>query len=225
MEILSIGQAIFDLFFPRRCLNCDSVISFDNPLCISCAANLPYTHWHLNKKNFAYEKLKKLCKIEAAHSLLLFQHDNVTQKLLHNLKYNNHPEIGILLAEKLSSELSLSQFDGIIPVPIHPKKLKKRGYNQVVPYAKTLAERNNIPIMEDVLIRIENNPSQIFKNRVNRLSSIKNAFDLTDKPLEGHILLMDDVLTTGATLSTCVKLIQSKYPEVKISVMTIACAQ
>jgi competence protein ComFC len=225
MEILSIGQAIFDLFFPRRCLNCDSVISFDNPLCISCAANLPYTHWHLNKKNFAYEKLKKLCKIEAAHSLLLFQHDNVTQKLLHNLKYNNHPEIGILLAEKLSPELSLSHFDGIIPVPIHPKKLKKRGYNQVVPFAKTLAERNNIPFIEDVLIRIENNPSQIFKNRNKRLTTIQNAFDLTDKPLEGHLILMDDVLTTGATLSTCVKLIQSKYPEVKISVMTIACAQ
>jgi competence protein ComFC len=225
MEIQSIGQAIFDLFFPRRCLNCDSIISLDNPLCISCAAHLPYTHWHLNKKNFAYQKLKKLCQLEAAHSLLLFQHDNVTQKLLHNLKYNNHPEIGILLAEKLSSELSLFHYDGIIPVPIHLNKLKKRGYNQVVPYAKTLAERNNIPFIDDVLIRIENNSSQIFKNRAKRLSTIQNAFRLTDKPLDGHILLMDDVLTTGATLSTCVKLIQSKYPDVKISVMTIACAQ
>lgn len=225
MEIQSIGRSIFDLFFPRRCLNCDSVISYDNPLCISCSANLPFTHWHLNKKNAAYSKLKILCSLEAAHSLLFFQHDNVTQKLLHSLKYENHPEIGILLAEKLNPQMDLTSYDGIIPVPIHPKKLKKRGYNQVVPYANTLADYAQIPLIEDFVIRIENNPSQIFKNRINRLSTIKNAFALTEKKLEGHFLLVDDVVTTGATLSTCINLIHSEFPELKISVMTVACAQ
>lgn len=225
MEIQSIGQAIFDLFFPRRCLNCDAIISFDNPLCINCAANLPYTHWHLDKENPAYSKLKKLCKLSSAHSFLYFQHDNVTQKLLHHLKYMNHPEIGVLLADKLKFQIDLSNFDGIIPVPIHPKKRKKRGYNQVVPYAKTLAEHFQIPLREDILIRKENNPSQIFKNRVKRLTTLQTAFGLTHQPIEGRFILVDDVLTTGATISTCVNLIHSEFPEVKISVMTIAFAQ
>lgn len=223
MEILAIGRSIFDLFFPRRCLNCDSVISSNNPLCVTCAADLPYTHWNLDKNNWAYDKLKPLCKVQSAHSLLFFRHENLTQKLLHNLKYVNHPEIGILLAEKTLSDLDLSGFDGIIPVPIHPKKLKKRGYNQVMPYAETIAGYFGISLMEDVLIRVENNPSQVFKNREKRLNSIQNAFALTDENLNGHYVLMDDVLTTGATISTCVNLIHSKFPEVKISVMTIAC--
>ena len=223
MELRSIGRSIFDLFFPIRCLNCESVISQESPLCISCAADLPFTHWNLDKNNLAYDKLKPLCKINAAHSLLFFRHENVTQKLLHNLKYVNHPEIGVLLAEKTAQDLDLSTFDGIIPVPIHPVKLKKRGYNQIFPYAKRLAENFEIPWMENAMIRVENNPSQVLKNREKRLNSIQNAFALTDEKLEGHIILMDDVLTTGATISTCVNLIHSRYPKVKISVMTMAC--
>lgn len=223
MEITTIGRSIFDLFFPIRCLNCDSVISQENPLCVSCAADLPFTHWDLDKNNVAYDKLKRLCSLESAHSLLFFRHENVTQKLLHNLKYVNHPEIGILLAEKAISEVDVKNFDGILPVPIHPKKLKKRGYNQILPYAKTLADHFKIPLREDVIIRVENNPSQVFKNREKRLNSIQNAFALTNEKLEGQYILMDDVLTTGATLSTCVNLIHAKFPEVKISVMTMAC--
>ena len=223
MELRTIGRSIFDLFFPVRCLNCDAVISQESPLCVSCTASLPFTHWNLDKNNLAYDKLKPLCKIHSAHSLLFFRHENVTQKLLHNLKYVNHPEIGILLAEKTILEVDLKEFDGVIPVPIHPKKLKKRGYNQIIPYAKTLAENFEIPWMEDALIRMENNPSQVFKNREKRLNSIQNAFALTDRKLEGHIILMDDVLTTGATISTCVNLIHTKFPDVKISVMTMAC--
>lgn len=223
MEILAIGRSIFDLFFPKRCLNCDSVISQENPLCVFCAANLPFTHWNLDKNNLAYHKLKLLCKLSSAHSLLFFRHENVTQKLLHNLKYENHPEIGILLAKKTAQDVDLSQFDGIIPIPIHAKKRKKRGYNQIVPYAKTLSDKFEIPLIEDFLIRTENNPSQVFKNRESRLNSIQNAFSLTNRELEGHYILMDDILTTGATLSICVNLIRSKYPKIKLSVMTIAC--
>lgn len=224
MEILKIAHSIFDLFFPRRCLNCTSVITQENPLCINCAYQLPFTHWNLDKSNFAFDKLKILCKPTAAHSLLFFRHENPTQKLLHSLKYENHPEIGELLAEKLNPEILTQNYKGIIPIPIHPKKLKKRGYNQVLPYARTLSEKFEIPLIEEVLIRVQNNPSQVFKNREKRLNSIQNAFALTDQSLNGHYILIDDVLTTGATISTSVNLIHSKFPDVKISVMTMACA-
>jgi len=224
MEFETIGQSLFDLFFPKRCVNCGSVLSENTPLCISCTSRLPFTHWHLDGQNAGFAKLRILCETEAAYSLLYFRHENVTQKLLHSLKYENRPEIGKLLGELALREINPAGYDGIIPVPIHPKKLKKRGYNQVVPFASTLAEKSGIPLTEDFLIRVENNPSQVFKNREKRLNSIQNAFSLTDKNLEGRFILIDDILTTGATISTCINLIHSKHPSLKISVMTIACA-
>lgn len=223
MEILSIGKSLIDLFFPYRCLNCDMVITDTHPLCVRCSVDLPYTHWKMNKENHAYRKLKPLCRIEWAYSLLFFRHDNITQKLLHYLKYHGHLKIGELLAEKVAESLNLSEYDGIIPIPVHPKKLKKRGYNQVMPFAKRLAEISGVKLVNDFLIRIENNPSQVFNNREKRLNSIKNAFGLRHNSLEGKFILIDDVLTTGATISTCVNLIRSET-SASVSVITIACA-
>lgn len=222
MQLTRIGRSVFGLFFPRRCLNCDSVLSEVNLLCVECAYELPFTYWNLDCINSSYQKLSELCKIESAYSLLLFRHDNITQKLLHALKYKGNQKVGVLLGEKVNSFLDLSSFSGMIPVPIHSKKLKKRGYNQVLPFAKVLADKNDLPLVEDLLIRIENTPSQVFKGRKERLDSIKNAFALTSKEVSGHFLLVDDVLTSGATLSVCVNLIHSRFPEVKISVLTIA---
>lgn len=222
MEILTIGRSLLDLFFPKRCLNCDTVISLDNPLCVICASKLPYTHWQFNQENLSFEKLSPLCPIVSAYSLLYFQKSNVTQSLLHHLKYHQHQEIGVLLAEKVLSILDLSSYDGVIPVPIHPKKLKKRGYNQVHSFAKTLADRSGILLIEDYLIRVQNNTSQVFKGRKQRLNSIQNAFSLRHEKIAGHWILVDDVLTTGATLSTCVNLLAKKN-DAKISVLTMAC--
>lgn len=223
MEFHALGRSVFDLFFPRRCLNCHSVISVKNPLCVKCSSELPYTHWKLNSDNYAFEKLHLLCKPENAYSLLFFRHDNVTQKLLHHLKYNNHQEIGSLLGKKIAGEIDLSVYQGIIPIPVHPKKLKERGYNQVTTLTEELAKENRIPVIKDFLIRIQNNRSQVTKSRDQRLKSIQNAFGLTDKKLKGHYILVDDVITTGATLSTCINLIHSET-DLKISVITIACA-
>jgi ComF family protein len=224
MEFKTIAHSVFDLFFPQRCVSCDSVIPASGFLCVSCASKLPYTHWKLDDENFAFEKVSQLCTIHSAYSLLAFQHENVTQKLLHALKYNNQPKIGKSLAEKTLTEIELKNFDGIIPVPVHPKKLKKRGYNQVMSFAEKFAEESKIPLFKDLLIRIENNPSQVHKNREQRLNSIGNAFSCTKENLSGNYILIDDVITTGATLSTCVKTIQAKNLNVKISIVTMACA-
>lgn len=222
MEILSITRSFVDLFFPRRCLGCQAVIPFETILCTECTAKLPYTHWKFDRENEAFHKLKNLCDVDSVFSLLRFEHDNITQKLMHHLKYENHPEIGTMLAQKVDSMIKLNAFDGIIPVPVHPKKLKKRGYNQVMPFAETLSDLNGIPLVQDFLVRKENNSSQVLKSREKRLDSIKNAFETNGK-LTGHYLLADDVLTTGATLSSCIRLIQSENP-VKISVLTMAYA-
>lgn len=222
MEIQSIARSFVDLFFPKRCVGCQSVIPGDAVLCINCTAKLPLTHWKLHNNNDAYSKLRNLCEVVSATSLLIFHRENVTQKLMHYLKYENHPEIGILLAEKIFSMIEFNSFDGIIPVPIHESKLKKRGYNQVIPFAERISELTKIPLITDYLIRKENNSSQVFKSRNERLNSIQTAFE-TNGTISGHYLLIDDVLTTGSTISTCVKLIHSKNP-VKISVLTMAFA-
>lgn len=222
MEIQSIARSFVDLFFPKRCVGCSSVIPAEAVLCVKCTSKMPLTHWKFDQENDAYVKLRNLCDIESAASLLTFHHENVTQKLMHYLKYENHPEIGIILAEKFFSMVEFDSFDGIIPVPIHKNKLKKRGYNQVMPFAERISELTQIPLIQDYLIRKENNPSQVHKSRTERLNSIKNAFELRNE-ISGHYLLIDDVLTTGSTISTCVKLIQSKN-QVKISVLTMAFA-
>lgn len=224
MEIQSIGRGLFDLFFPKRCLNCDEVIAVKSILCVNCVASLPFTNWKLNQENFGFEKLKNLCNPEALYSLLFFRKGNVAQKLLHQLKYNHQLHIGELLAEKASDFIDLSSYDGIIPIPIHKKRLKKRGYNQVMPFANYLSKRFKIPLMTDCLVRIENNPSQIHKSRNERMKSISNAFKVNYKNLRGHYILVDDVITTGATLSTCINLLTTEL-EIKISVVTMAYAK
>lgn len=222
MEILSTVRSFIDLFFPKRCVSCLSVVQGEAVLCIECSSKLPYTHWKLDQENDAYHKLRNLCEIESAASLLLFHRDNATQKLMHHLKYENHPEIGIILAEKVFSNMEIPSFDGIIPVPIHKKKLKKRGYNQVVPFAHRLSKLTQIPVIENSLIRKQNNSSQVHKSRDERLKSIKNSFEIKEN-LSGHYLLIDDVLTTGSTISTCINLIRAQTPA-KISVLTMAFA-
>ncbi len=222
MEIPSIARSFVDLFFPKRCVGCQSVIPGSAVLCAECSAKLSLNHWKLDRENEGYHKLKNLCNVESAYSLLRFEHDNVTQNLMHFLKYENHPEIGIMLAERVLSSIEFNFFDGIIPVPVHKKKLKKRGYNQVIPFAEKISEVTQIPLIDGYLIRKENNPSQVHKSRIERMNSIKNAFEINGK-ISGHYLLVDDILTTGATISACVNLIQKKNP-VKISVMTMAFA-
>lgn len=222
MEIQSIARSFVDLFFPKRCVGCQSVIPDNSILCTECTSKLPFTHWRFDQENDAFHKLRNQCKIESACSLLYFEHDNITQKLMHYLKYENHPEIGILLADKFFSMVEFDSFDGIIPVPIHKYKLKKRGYNQVIPFAERISELTNIPLIHDYLIRKENNSSQVQKSRIERMNSIQNAFEAQGQ-ISGHYLLIDDVLTTGSTISACVKLIQSKNP-VKISVLAMTFA-
>ncbi|SMC33443.1 ComF family protein [Moheibacter sediminis] len=222
MEIQSIARSFVDLFFPRRCVGCQSVIPGSSILCTECTSKLPFTHLKFDQENESYQKLRNQCNIESACSLLYFEHDNITQKLMHHLKYENHPEIGILLADKIFSMVKFESYDGIIPVPIHKNKLKKRGYNQVMPFADRISELGNIPLIDNYLFRKENNSSQVHKSRIERTNSIQNAFEVQGQ-ISGHYLLIDDVLTTGSTISTCVKLIQSKNP-VKISVLTMAFA-
>ncbi|MBS7332820.1 MAG: ComF family protein [Weeksellaceae bacterium] len=221
MEIKTILNSLVDLFFPMRCVHCSDVIQSSQYLCVSCVGNLSFTHWQFDQNNKAFKQLYQYCNVEECYSLLHFNKQNPTQSLLHELKYNNRPEIGQELARLL--QLDLSKYDGIIPVPIHQKRLKQRGYNQVDGFAKELAQINHIRFVDNVLKRVHFNSSQVLKNKQERLKDMESAFELVDKSIKGHYIIIDDLLTTGATLSQAVKSFNG-ITDVKISVITIACA-
>lgn len=221
MEIRTIVNSLIDLFFPMRCIHCSDVIASTQILCVPCSTHLPYTHWELNQNNKAFRQLYQYCRVEAAYSLLHFSKRNVTQSLLHEMKYKARPEIGALLAAKVN--IDLSGYDGIIPVPLHPKRLKQRRYNQVADFTKKLAEIHSLPYLDQILIRNRFNSSQVFKNKRDRIQSLNNAFQLLNPEINGHYIIVDDLITTGATLSQAIVPFNANNG-VKVSVITIACA-
>ena len=221
MEIKTIVNSLVDLFFPMRCLDCQDVIQPSQFLCVSCSPKLPFTHWQFDQNNHAFSQLKNLCKVDEAFSLLHFKSHNATQTILHEMKYRNRPEIGIDLAQLI--KFNLSDYDGIIPIPLHPKRLKTRGYNQVEDFARTLAEMNQINYYSDGLIRTKYQHSQVNEDKKHRLENLKDSFQINPNLKQGHYILIDDVLTTGATIASAIK--QFNLSEnFKISVITIACA-
>lgn len=221
MEIKTILNSLVDLFFPMRCIHCNEVIISSQTLCVSCIGDLPFTHWEMDDKNKAFRQLYQYCRVEEAYSLLHFTKENVAQSILHEIKYKNRPELGIDLAKLIL--IDCSKYDGIIPIPLHPKRLRSRGYNQVEWFAKTLAEQNQIPYFDQILIRSKFKTSQVFKNKSNRIEALKNTFQITDPTIQGHFLLIDDLITTGATLSQAILPFNS-IDNVNVSVLTIACA-
>ncbi len=223
-------QNLIDLFFPKVCLACSNALSDkEEYVCTSCRHNLPVTNYHLDGSDSVKKVLYGRVKLQEGTSLFRFEKKSLVQQLIHNLKYKGHEEIGQFLGDWLGEELkglkNYQNIDVVIPVPLHKKKLKKRGYNQVTRFAKTLANNLHAEFEEDVLIKITNTKSQTTKNRLARWNATNEIFSIQNlhKINKKHILLVDDLITTGATLEACANQLQ-KADNVKISVATIAIA-
>lgn len=219
MEFKTILNSLVDLFFPHRCIGCDEVLSQDDYLCLRCYQKIAFTHYPLNQNNQVYHKLRSICKVHSATAIFEFHKHKISQQILHAIKYKNQAELGALFADKI--DFGSDVFHGVIPMPIHPKRLKQRGYNQIMPFAQAISTQLNIPIFDDVIVRQKHLKTQTKKLREARFQSLNNTFVLNQKLTPGHYLLVDDVLTTGSTLAHCVQLFESQ-PEIKISVITLA---
>ncbi|RKR10448.1 ComF family protein [Flavobacterium sp. 90] len=221
---------LINLFFPKVCAGCHTVlVTNETVLCTSCRHEMPLTQYHLDDKNEAVKKFYGKIEIEHASALLYFNKKGIVQELIHNLKYKGHEEIGFVLGnwyvEDLK-ELNLeTPFDFVVPVPLHPKKLKERGYNQVTTFGKTLSEGLNIPYNDSTLYRKIYSKTQSKKNLAGRSDNIENIFDVisTEEYQNKHFLIVDDVLTTGATLEACSRALL-KIPGTKISIVCMAIA-
>ncbi|AZJ34625.1 ComF family protein [Tenacibaculum singaporense] len=224
-------KEIFYLFYPNLCVNCEiTLLQNETFLCTICKNDLPIIddnkHTNVTLMSNFYGKVP----IQAVHSFLFYKKKGVTQKLIHQLKYKNQPEIGIFIAdwfgERLKALNTFVDVDCIIPVPLHSKKLKNRGYNQVTMFGERLSDILNVEYKPDILIRTSKTKTQTLKQRFERFSNNKTKFKLVDTTLfeNKHVLLIDDVITTGATLEACANELL-KAQNIKISVATMAYTQ
>jgi len=223
-------NTIINLFFPKLCYACSHLLS-DNELhiCTTCRHNLPVTNFHFENNDTVEKVFYGRVKIENATALLRFEKKGIVQQLLHNLKYRGHETIGSVLGEWLGNELksveAYIKIDAVIPVPLHKNKQRKRGYNQVAKFAIEIAKALNTEYIDNVLIKTTATKTQVFKKRISRWDSTNEMFIITNTNLiEGkHILLVDDIITTGATIEACSNML-NKAKNIKISVATMAIA-
>jgi ComF family protein len=201
----------------------------ESVLCLHCSLNLPKTRYHHLTANETTLRLAGRFRFEQASSFLYFSKEGMTQKLLHQMKYEGRKQLAVYLATLFAKELNdcgwFDTIDALLPVPLHPKKENKRGYNQSMLLAKGIATISQKEILAGVLKRSTFTETQTHKSRSERLENLSRAFSLKEitEAKNKHILLIDDVLTTGATIEACA-LHLSQIPGVRLSVATLAVA-
>jgi len=227
-KILSLLQNLISLFYPRLCPACQkNLLQYEKVICSHCLTHLPETNYHFDKDNPLNDLFKGRVELKQVSALLFYQKGNIVQNLLHQLKYKGQQAIGIELGqyygEKLIQQIDFANIDLIIPIPLHPKKQKQRGYNQSECLAKGLSKSMNIAYYTDILQRESFTQTQTKKDRFNRWKNVKDVFTVTDyERIDGKkILLCDDVLTTGATIEAAAQILV-QGTEIELFVVTIA---
>jgi ComF family protein len=221
---------LLDLIYPNLCFICgETLLKSESHICLSCLNNIPRTNYHLLTDNPVEKRFWGKAPIFRGTSFFFFQKGSPFQKLLHELKYKGNKEIGEILGRYAAAELLNSpdfcSIDIIIPIPLHPKRFAQRGYNQSEWIGKGLSAVLDKPQDTNTLKRLKQTTTQTKKSVFERFENTEGIFELSGaKELEGkHLLLIDDVLTTGSTLNAAINTLLN-IPNVKISIFTLAIA-
>ena len=227
---MKLLKSLINLLFPRTCAACGNLLlEGEDTVCTTCRFLLPKTGYENNPNNPLAQIFYGQMPFNAVSAEFFFSKTGKVQHLIHGLKYHHCRENGIFLGQEIGKSLMQSaDYQGIeyiIPIPLHPKKEKIRGYNQSHVIAEGISEIMNIPIAEKCLVRSVFTDTQTHKTRDERYQNVKDIFYIENhEKLENkHVLLVDDVLTTGATLMSAGKTLM-QIKGIKISVVTAACA-
>ena len=219
---------ILSLFYPRLCAACgDALQQNESCLCLNCMLHLPETQFYKEHFNPLRQVFDGRVPVEEVTALMSYKKANKTQKILHNLKYHGQKEIGAVLGEHFGGQLITEEryrsIQYILPIPLHPKKQRKRGYNQSEWIAKGLSKGMGIPYLTDVLVRTQFTDTQTRKSRFARWQNVKEVFAVQnpEKVAFSHVLVCDDVLTTGATMEAAIRKLL-EVEGVRVSVVTLA---
>jgi len=219
----------FNLFFPDLCVVCNThLVNQESLICTRCLYNLPKTNYHKEINNPVAQIFWGRCKIEYATGYFFFHKGSIYQNMMHKFKYHGNKEIGYVLGVAFGNQIKKSVFseiDVIIPVPLHKSKLKKRGYNQSEWLGKGLSEALNKPQDITSLVRSVATQTQTRKSRFDRWKNVENIFVISDKKaIQGkHVLLVDDIITTGATLEACINaVLEIEGTKVSIAALGVA---
>ena len=230
--VISFWHRLLDLISPRLCVVCGQRLTVsEETICTKCNLHLPRTGFQQDPYENEMAKLFwHQIPIERATALFYYESHSDTANIIYMLKYNNHPEIGEVIGRMTARELQTNDFfdgiDAIVPVPLAKKRLRHRGYNQSVEIAKGISEITGLPIYNKVVRRNTFEGSQTNKGRWERNENVEKVFELIDsETVHGkHLLIVDDVVTTGATVIACAKEL-CKAGNVKVSVLALGFAK
>jgi ComF family protein len=226
----TVFSDFLSLIYPRICMACGkSLMKYEKCICTFCMYHLPRTDFHKDHENAVSKLFWGKISIEQAAAFLYFHKKGKVQHLMHQMKYKGKSEIGVYIGKLYGKELLISDWvstiNYIVPVPLHPKKQKIRGYNQSEMFATGLGEALKIPVDIHTLVKTTSTETQTKKSRFSRWENVKEVFAVqnADHFKNKHILLVDDVITTGATIESCVtKLLQTEGIKISIAAMAFA---
>lgn len=224
-------RGLAGLFFPTVCLNCSTPIErTDDLLCIGCELGLPLTDTWRHPENDLTDRLAGRLPVTYAAAAYVFREGTVCRQLIHALKYHHRPDVGRLLGARfgrlLTEAPALQDLTGIVPVPIHGRRLHERGYNQAEAIADGLAQALSVPVYPAALRRRSFRGSQTKRGKLERLENVRDSFTVGRGDFaNGHLLLVDDVMTTGATLDFCGNSLLAAHPGLRLSIVTLALAE
>ena len=203
-------DSLTHLFFPHIGAGCGSdVINNKQLLCLACTDRLPLTNYHAHADNPVEKTFWGRIPLNHATSYLYFSKDSIVQQLMHQFKYKGNKEIGLYFGKKMGSAIlsstRIQNPDFLVPLPLHPQRQKKRGYNQAEIICRGMGESMGVPVLDHVVGRAAQTETQTHKNRESRWQNMNGKFVLKNQSLleNKHVILVDDVITTGATLEAC----------------------
>lgn len=224
-------KAFRSLVYPDVCVCCGQLlVEGENACCLKCYYGLGQTDFHLEHDNPTARRFLGRVNISAATSRFYYTKLSLVQKAIFALKYHGNREIGLVLGRDLGQTIKISEYfsgiDIIIPIPLHPAKHRKRGYNQSEIISNGVNEILNCTVRKDIIIRNSNTKSQTkLKHVFSRWSNVGDSFTVINSEdlVNKHVLVIDDVITTGATIENCIKMIEN-IEGIKISVASLAIA-